>query len=164
METVYNHHYYGEIVYRENFWTGKREIIMDGKPLKRIRKNKYEFRSEPVYTTVEVKGSYLLGVKLTINGEIIPITQSPKWYDVVCAALIFFVVAVWGNSVKLCSIFPIAGGAIGGAISGCMSLLALGAMKSTSNVLKKVIIWCAVMACTMLLCFLCALVILGILL
>ena len=40
-----------------------------------------------------------------------------KWYEYILALIIPIFVLTWGNSVYLCSIFPIVGGAIGGAIS-----------------------------------------------
>ena len=39
-------------------------------------------------------------------------------FEIVLSILIFAFVMVWGNSAKLCAIFPIVGGAIGGGISG----------------------------------------------
>ena len=159
MKSVYKHQYYGEIVYRESIWTGKKEIIIDGKPLTKVRKNKYEFCNESGCIHVEVKGSSAFGVNIIMNGETIPVVQAPKWYDIVLASLVFMIVAVWGNSVALCSILPVVGGALGGGISGAMAVLALGAIKNTSNVFKKLVVWFAMLVCTLLLCFLAALVI-----
>ena len=47
---------------------------------------------------------------------------------------------MWGNSVELCKIIPVVGGAIGGAISGVISVLALVFSKRTKNILYKVLI------------------------
>mgnify|MGYP003319439936 FL=1 len=39
MRVVVNHETYGEIVYEESFWTGKKEISVGGIPLFEVRKN-----------------------------------------------------------------------------------------------------------------------------
>jgi hypothetical protein len=67
---------------------------------------------------VTVRGGILTGVALCIQNEEIWIYSKPTWIDWVFAVLPFVLMIVWGNSVRLCSIIPVVGGAIGGALGG----------------------------------------------
>ena len=63
-----------------------------------------------------------------------------KWYEYVLAVLPFLLVIIWGSSVQLCSIIPVLGGAIGGAISGGMGALSFNVMKKQNNPIMKIVI------------------------
>ena len=57
------------------------------------------------------------------------------------AVLIFVISIVSGNLPLLTAMIPVVGGALGGGISGAMSILALIAMKGQSSKVKKLIAW-----------------------
>lgn len=63
----------GEIVYEESPWTGKKSLSVNGKPLDKIDKN--TFRLDTGEYAV-IKGSYLMGAKLTIGNETIRLSES----------------------------------------------------------------------------------------
>ena len=127
----------GEIVYEESSWTGKKSLFVNGKPLDKINKN--TFRLETGEYAV-IKGSYLMGAKLTIGNETIKLSESVKWYEMVIAVLTFMISLVWGNSPTLVQIFPMVGGAIGGVLSCAGGLLSLVCMKKVKNPLVKILI------------------------
>ena len=70
-------------------------------------------------------------------------------------------IIVWGNNVALCSIVPIVGGAIGGAISGVMGVLNLYAMRSVKNVGIKLAIFAGMLVATFGICYVLALLLLS---
>ncbi len=108
-------HSYGEIIYNESFWTGKKEILINGKKLKKIDKTVFEYIDEErQISQVYLTGNFLSGAEITLDSQTIRITEPTKWYEYILTALIFIVVIIWGNSSVLCSIIPIVGGAIGG--------------------------------------------------
>lgn len=140
---------YGEIVYDENFWTGKKQITFNGEALEKVSRK--EFRTsngEPVL----VKGSFLTGVKLAVGNELITVMPTVKWYEVVLAVIPFIFIMIWGNSVALCRIIPVVGGAIGGAISGALSALSLFFMRSVKPLWLKLLIGAIFIAATFGVC------------
>ena len=68
---------------------------------------------------------------------------------------------IWGNSVALCSIVPVIGGAIGGGISGIMLATNLIIIKKQSSILKKILITLGMMAATFVICMLAGFAYLG---
>lgn len=64
----------------------------------------------------------------------------PAWYDYVLAIIPLILVLVWGNSVYLCTIIPIVGGALGGAISGLCCGISLMLMAKQENFTIKIVI------------------------
>ena len=64
----------------------------------------------------------------------------------------FILIMVWGNSVALCSIIPVVGGAIGGAISGGMGVVSLSLMKRQSNLLVKVLVGIGMLIAIFVIC------------
>ncbi len=153
MQVVVNNPTYGEIVYNESFWTGKRTLKINGAEAKRLEGKNYAIND----TMARLKGSYIGGVKLVIGVDEIEIVPSPKWYEILCALFLLVFVTVWGNSVALCSIVPLVGGVIGGAIAGVCAVLSIFLMKMTNNVGFKLLIWLGMFALTVLSCFIVAL-------
>ena len=163
MKITTNHHTYGTIVYNESFWTGKKEVSINGKKLSMQKKNTFLWNCDGQSKIVTVKGSFVTGTKLILDGEEAQLTASPKWYEIICSVMIFAFIMVWGNSIALCKIVPIVGGAIGGGISGAMAFLNLTLMKSQKNIWMKLIIWLAMLAATVALCHLAAIAFLSVL-
>ena len=153
MKSVIQHSVYGEIVYEESFWTGKKKLSLNGANLPAVSKKEFLMPDGETKTTVLVKGNFLFGTKLAIKNEVITVTPPIKWYELLLSVMIFALVLVWGNSVTLCSIIPIVGGAIGGGISGMMTVLNLLVMKSTKNIWLKLAVWLAFIVLTFFICF-----------
>lgn len=63
-----------------------------------------------------------------------------RWYEYILYFLPFVLILIWENSVELCSIVPVVGGAIGGGVSALVSLVALVLSKKSSNILYKLLI------------------------
>ena len=138
MRIVIQHEKYGEIVYEENFWTGKKSITVGGVPLLKEYKNCYAYQCGEQSVHVTVKGSAYFGASLLIGGDMVTITPKPAWYEFLAVALGFGTVMAWGNNVALCSIVPIVGGAIGGAVCGFMAPLTIGLLRSVRGIGKKI--------------------------
>ena len=161
MTTIIQHHLYGRITYDENFWTGKKNISINGVTLTKEGKNTYLYNDGQQQFAVSVKGSFLTGVKLIILDESIEITKPATWYEIACSVAVCVLIIVWGNNVALCSIVPIVGGAIGGAISGVMGVLNLYAMRSVKNVGIKLAIFAGMLVATFGICYVLALLLLA---
>lgn len=132
---------YGKIIYSESFWTGKKSIFVDDVQLKKTdNKKQYVLFKDGESIWVTLKGNYLSGSTLQIENEVYELSPKLKWYEWVLALIPFILTITWGNSVKLVQIFPIIGGAIGGAISGIGLFLSLLAMKQVQKPGYKVLI------------------------
>ena len=154
MKEIIRHPVYGEIVYEESFWLGKKSITVNGIPAQSVSKNVFVIDGK----NATVKGNYLTGVTLNIESETIALTPKAKWYETVLAVIPIVFMLTWGNSVELCAIFPVVGGAIGGflgAVGGCASMIL---MKKQKNPLLKVLIGAGIAATTIFAAFLVALV------
>lgn len=153
MQLSVNHEVYGTITYNENAWTGKREIAFGQTILSKSGKNTFVYSNGETELPVSVKGSFLFGVKLFVGAEEIQLSAAAKWYEIALSVLIFAFVLVWGNSVALCSIVPIVGGAIGGFISGVGMVLCLYFMRKTAKIEMKILIWVLCFFATIAACF-----------
>lgn len=159
MTSSVSHPIYGTITYEESAMSGKRTLYVNGTKLVMKKKNEFLYEREGAEAIpVALKGSFLAGVKLVIGGETIAIVPAATWYEIVCSVLIFAFVLVWGNSVALCSIFPIVGGALGGAVSGAMAMVNLYVMKSVKNIWVKLGLWLGFLVATLAICFVLAVV------
>ena len=98
MQETIQHEKYGTITYRENAWSGKKEIVFNETLLLKKEKNVYIYKpDENTDVTVKSKGSFLTGVTLDVEGESIKVIPAPKWYEVVCSVLIFMFTVIWGK-------------------------------------------------------------------
>lgn len=161
MQVTINHNFFGTITYTESFWTGKKEIMIGQIPLVKQSKNTFLLPGGDPNAIVTVKGNFLTGVSLVWGNETIPMTPAAKWYEWVLALLPLIFICVWGNSVPLCMIFPIVGGALGGAIGGVAFVCGLLFMKKTERIAYKLLIGLGVFAAAVLLCFVLAIAIIG---
>lgn len=156
MKEIVQHEKIGQIVYEESFWTGKKEVSINGKKLSMQKKNTFLWNCDGQSKIVTVKGSFVTGTKLILDGEEAQLTASPKWYEIVCSVMIFAFIMVWGNSIALCKIVPIVGGAIGGGISGAMAFLNLIMMRMQDKIGLKLATWFVMMALNFGICFVAA--------
>ena len=119
---------------------------------------------------VYLKGNSLSGVHITINGETFILLVALKWYDILLSLLPFILVLIWGNSRYLVNIVPIIGGVIGGGLGGGIGGLfsGLGAAinvflsRNIKNIWLKIALTILVTGLTFLICYLIALIIIGI--
>ena len=158
MKEIVQHPLYGEIIYNENAWTGKKVLTVNGVDVSPVSKNEYTVNDKKAI----LKGNFLTGSALQIDDETIQLSPKVKWYEVVFAMIPFLFLMIWGNSVSLCAIFPVVGGAIGGALGGLGSVLSLLFMKSKKALLAKILIGIIATAATILIAFLLAHAILSI--
>lgn len=150
MKTVVQHETYGEIVYDESAWTGRKALSIGGTPLEKLSKKEFKMQDG---TTVTVTGNFLYGSNLDIKGESIALTPKIKWYEILLCIFPLLLTLIWGNSRALCAIIPIVGGAIGGAIGGLFSMLGLFGIKSVKPIWLKILIAFASFAITFGICY-----------
>lgn len=159
MKITINHPTYGTIIYDESFWTGKKTLTINGAHCFAVSKKEFLIGDQKVLLT----GNLFAGIRLSINQEIIEISPRPSWYEIVFAILPIAFLLTWGNSPTLCAIFPVVGGAIGGAIGALFSLTSLLLMKNAKSPLHKVLIGLGMFAATLLVAFIIALLLISIL-
>ena len=106
---------------------------------------------------VVIIGSSLMGLKLHIDNDIIEVSPKPKLYEIIFAVLPFIFLLTWGNSIALCSIFTVVGGALGGALGGIGSITSLLLMKNAKSLLTKLLIGIGTFVGTVLIAFVLAL-------
>ena len=158
MKEIIQHPVYGEIIYNESSWSGKRSLTVNGINAQPISKKEYMVNGKRAF----LKGNYLMGSSLMIEGEVIPLSSKAKWYEIILACLPFLFLIVWGNSASLCAIFPVVGGALGGALGGVGAVVSLFFMKSKKMPLAKILIGIMMTAAIILIAFVLALAILSI--
>ena len=141
MKYIHLHPVLGEIVYTENFWSGRKTVTIDGQtqPVKK----KAIMIGEKKAT---VKGNFLTGASLVFEGESFGLTPKTKWYEYVLAVLPLFFILVWGNSPALCAIFPIIGGGIGGFLAAVAACLSMVCMKKAKSPAAKIFIGLGIFA------------------
>ena len=156
MKYVVMHDVYGEICVEEGFWTSKKSITINGVALKQIGKMRrgqctYEYETEDGKKQVIAKGAFTTGIQLTIDGETIQMDKGAAWYEIAACALMWIVMLVWGIVPNLYAIWPVLGGALGGALHAILALTAMLGMKSTKNIALKFAIWLGVFIGSMIL-------------
>lgn len=149
MKKIIQHQTYGEIVYEESAWLGKKSVSIGGIPLEKISKKEFKMQDG---STVTVNGGFLQGSTLNIQGETIELTLKIKWYEIMLCIFPLLLTLTWGNSRALCSIIPIVGGAIGGGIGGLFSMICLLCIKCVKPIWLKIIIAIAFFAVTFGIC------------
>lgn len=149
MREIVQHEKYGTIEYDENFLTGKKVIKINGVQLEKRGKNIFTFHDGEKFTTCSVSGNYLIGVKLAVDGQKIQLVKPLTWWEGVLAGIMLVFFIVWGNVTALCEMLPLAGGAIGGAITGFMTFSAMICMKLVKQTWAKPLIWLAFAGATL---------------
>ena len=152
MKETLQHPVYGEIVYNESAWSGKKTLTVNGVPAQKVSKKVFLIDGKQAV----IKGNELTGVSLLMEGETIEVSPKAKWYEFVLAILPFVFLLVWGNNVALCSIFPVVGGAIGGALGGLGLVLSLLFMKKSKSLVSKLAIGIATFIITIVVAYILA--------
>lgn len=143
----------GEIIYDENLLTGNKSLYINGKSLVKMNKTTFALSEGEEKKYAVIEGNLFTGITLKFDGRKIVISNKPTWYEITLSVLMFVINLVWGNSVALCSIIPICGGAIGGAICGALMVVSLSLMIKTKGVAKKVLIGLGMIIASFILCF-----------
>ena len=141
MKNVINHEKYGEIVYNESVWTGKKRLFVNGVELNRRTKNSFILSIDGEDHMLVVAGNFVMGATLLIKGEKIQLVPKIKWYEIALGAIMFAFFLVWGNVPTLCAMFPLVGGAIGGFVSALFGIGAIVTMKFLKPIWAKLVTW-----------------------
>lgn len=149
MKNVVNDESLGEITYEESFVTGGKKINVNGEQLEKVSRKEFKNANGDSFL---VKGSFLTGVKLVSGDKTVTVTPTVTWYEILLAVLPFILIMVWGNTVALCRIIPVVGGAIGGAISGGLCVISLFCMWCVKPFWTKLLIGVAFVAITFGVC------------
>lgn len=157
MEKTVIHERYGEIVYRENFWSGKKDVVINGTQLSRKNKNTFLYWLRGRKLEVRIEGNFLAGIWLSIEGERVDVREKTKWFEYALSVFIFAFVIVWGNVPALLKILPLIGGMLGGVIGAIMGMANLFFMRKTEKIAEKLLIFVVFLALTVLICYLLAL-------
>lgn len=158
MRSVIQTQKYGEIVYEESYWTGKRKITVGGTELTKINKKTFVGEINGERIGVAISGNYISGVFIDINGEKFRVTESAKWYDYVLTFAWAAIYIVWSVSDTLNMIFPVVGGALGGAVAGLGAAAALFIIKPMKNIAAKIAVSLGMFVAVMLVNFALALI------
>lgn len=158
MKTEISHERLGKITYTESFWTGQKNIAIEGKNIVKVTKNQFSDETGTIYN---LKGNYLTGVVMETGTDSVRLSPSVKWYEIVLSVLPFILIMVFSNVPAIFEVFPVVGGAIGGGISAVTSCANLAIIKCVRNVWLKILITLGMIALTLLICFLIALIILA---
>lgn len=122
--------------YEENFWTGRKELAVNGIKAYKITKKSFVL-NDSSRATITVKGNFLTGIKLIQDNGIEIILCQNKWYEWL---LIFLPFLYFG--------LGIFGGGIGGGLSALFALIAatLNAtvLRTKQNTIAKILICIAV--------------------
>ena len=119
------HPVYGAITLDENIWTGKKTLAINGKLLRKAKRNIYILGEGESAIPITLKGSTLTGATLKIREDTVPILPKPTALESILSFLPLLLIIVWSNNLLLCSIIPVVGGAIGGAIGGVGAVASL---------------------------------------
>lgn len=149
MKTVVQNEKYGEFVVDENVWTGKIKVFLNGKELAKVDKTRFLIEEKKY---IDFTGNSIKGLYMTVDNQTTQVTAPAKWYEIALSVLIFVVILIWGNSLTLCSIVPVVGGAIGGGLSAMLAVVNLFVMRGIKNVALKLLAFVGIFAVTFGLC------------
>ncbi len=149
----------GEIIYTESVFSGRKKIFVNGKELKKQSKNVYVTESGEQVT---IKGSFYQGVELVIGVNKYQVSERLKWYEYLTIILPLVFNLIWGNSVTLCKIIPMIGGALGGLVSALVGALGLVLISKCTKVWQRILVVIGTFVVSVLICYLLALAILSV--
>ncbi|MBR6788286.1 MAG: hypothetical protein IKM44_00565 [Clostridia bacterium] len=165
MKVEIQHEKYGNVLYEEGFWLGRKSVSINGAPLQKIARNQFQMTDENgEIVTVMTKGNYIYGSSLYINGEKIVTTPTIKWYEYILPILTFVFTLIWSNIPQCVLIFPIVGGAIGGGVSAIILMAGMFVSRLMKTTPLKLIITITFCALTILALYLIGLLVLQIML
>lgn len=143
----------GEIVYEEGFWTGKKQISVNGESA--VKQTKTTFLTAGG-TELDLRGNFFSGVQLQVGDKSYEIIPKSQWYEYVLSVVPLLFILIWGNVPALVAILPVVGGAIGGLIGGLFFALNLLFVKKTNVIWQKLLITLCSFIVAVLICMLIA--------
>ena len=141
MKFVVNNENIGTIEYRESFWTGKKEIIINGTPLKKISKQDFMYTIDGENKVTKLTGNFLSGATITINGKVIQVVPKIGVFEVLVLIFAFFLPLVLSCINAFVVVVPLIGGMIGGVVYCLVSLTGITFIKQSKSSLIKLIIF-----------------------
>ena len=139
MKKTIQHPVFGEIIYEEGLWSGKKTISIHGVMLQKVNKDTYCWDHDGQQHRVTLRGNMLTGSSMIVDSEEYVISPKPTLFDWLLSFLPFGIIMIWGNNPLLCSIIPVAGGAIGGALGGAGLVITMLKIREKRGI-KKVLI------------------------
>ena len=127
---------YGEILYAESIWTGSATLSVNGTPAMKTSKKTFRMPDNSLAT---IKGNPITGAKLIIGNDTYIISNPMKWYELLIPLAFLVLTFVWGFSETLCSIIPVVGGAIGGALNALFNVLGMAISATREKPVEKLV-------------------------
>ena len=115
-----------ELVFNQNFWTGKIKIYYDNTELKKISNKVFQYQSKDKIEQLTVKGNQLTGISINFMGQDFQIMHKLSWYEIVLSLFVFLP----------CILF----GAIGGALGGLFGAINLIYIRYIEKIWLKIVI------------------------
>lgn len=161
MKSEVTHNKLGNIVYEENFFNGKKSLIVNGNVLHQRSETVFVEVDEEKEIEYQVTGNFAAGVVVKAKGVSVQVVPKTPGYEYIIYFLPLILVLVWSSIVQLCEIIPVTGGLIGGAISGAISFASLVFAKCKKNLSTKILISLAATAIAFTICALLGMLIVG---
>lgn len=161
MKNEVTHNRLGNIVYEENFFNGKKSLIVNGNVLHQRSETVFVEVDEEKEIEYQVTGNFAAGVVVKAKGVSVQVVPKTPGYEYIIYFLPLILVLVWSSIVQLCEIIPVTGGLIGGAISGAISFASLVFAKCKKNLSTKILISLAATAIAFAICALLGMLIVG---
>ncbi len=143
---------YGEIVYEEELFGGRKKVILNGTEMVKESGRTFVCPYGDEEIRGKLKGNILTGVRLKIEDDYIVLVKLAKWYEILLSVLIPVIIFAAGNR-----ILPLFDGAIFGGFTALVSAVAmfpsLILMKKMNHIGLKIFVWAGVFACAVLLSY-----------
>ena len=153
-----------ELVFDENPITGNISLSLDGQLLEKRNKKEFILKQNEEEIKLIYTGNRVSGSQLKVGDKTYPVLDKQPVYIWPIAVLPFLLVMIFSSIPALAKNgFPVVGGAIGGGISGLLSVLSFYMMTTTKKPLFKILIGLAFTLGTVLICYLLGLAIVNLL-
>ena len=161
MKNIVSHPKIGVITYEENFFNGKKTLIINDNVLHQRNETIFVEVDEEKEIEYQVTGNFAAGVTLKAKGVSVQVVPKTPGYEYLIYFFPLILVLIWSSIKELCDVVPLVGGLIGGAISGAISFAALVFAKCKKNLSTKILISLAATAIAFTICALLGMLIVG---